>query len=476
MEMQGLTVVVTGGASGIGKATALLLAREGARVFVGDIDEAGGGAVAAQAAGEGLALEFLPLDLAQSSAIGEFAAAVHAKVERVDGLVNAAGWDRIQPFLENPPEMWDQLIQINLLGAVRLTRALLPPMVEARQGKIVNISSDAGRVGSMGETVYAAAKGGLIAFTKSLAREMARYRINVNCVCPGPTDTPLFSGPAGTHARGADPGDPVSPDRPAGRDRRGGDVLSGPPHGLHYRTSVERQRRLDDGRLSCRLSSSKGIERCGDIVWTSLNRRCADRGCRHRFRRNRAGETAAAERARKRAVRQLVCTNPSFRAKRIAQECGPLQGSQFYDSCVASFQCGGGAPSAGIGARRRLPKWSAERGLTGQRRRDDGKSSPWLCEKARTSRRSAARNAAGARDLRRHRYRRQHQRHPLRGNRARAGALFPGKGRAARPDAPDRPQDLLPIQGRLLVLDDRDRGCRRQEAGGERRLGLPRPV
>ena len=88
--------------------------------------------------------------------------------------------------------MWERLIAINLLGAVRLTRAVLPPMVAAQRGKIVNISSDAGRVGSMGETVYAAAKGGIIAFTKSLAREMARYRINVNCVCPGPTDTPLF--------------------------------------------------------------------------------------------------------------------------------------------------------------------------------------------------------------------------------------------------------------------------------------------
>ena len=192
MEMQDRTVVVTGGASGIGKATAFLLAREGARVFVGDRDEAGGRAVAAQAVGEGLALEFLALDLAETATIADFAAAVHARVERVDGLVNGAGWDRIQPFLENPPEMWDQLIQINLLGAVRLTRALLTPMVEARAGKIVNISSDAGRVGSMGETVYAAAKGGLIAFTKSLARELARYRINVNCVCPGPTDTPLF--------------------------------------------------------------------------------------------------------------------------------------------------------------------------------------------------------------------------------------------------------------------------------------------
>jgi 2-hydroxycyclohexanecarboxyl-CoA dehydrogenase len=193
MEMAGCVVVVTGGASGIGRATALLLAREGARVVVGDIDEVGGRAVAAQATGDGLAVEFLPLDLTQSRSIGDFAAAaLPQRAPRLDGLVNGAGWDRIQPFLDNPPEMWDRLIAINLLGAVRLTRALLPPMVAAGAGKIVNISSDAGRVGSTGETVYAAAKGGLIAFTKSLAREMARHRVNVNCVCPGPTDTPLF--------------------------------------------------------------------------------------------------------------------------------------------------------------------------------------------------------------------------------------------------------------------------------------------
>lgn len=192
MEMQDRTVVVTGGASGIGRATALLLAREGARVVIGDVDEERGRAVAADAAGGGLAVEFLPLDLTLPASIAGFAAAVEAQVSRLDGLVNGAGWDRIQPFLDNPPEMWERLIAINLLGAVRLTRALLPPMVAARSGKIVNISSDAGRVGSMGETVYAAAKGGIIAFTKSLAREMARYQININCVCPGPTDTPLF--------------------------------------------------------------------------------------------------------------------------------------------------------------------------------------------------------------------------------------------------------------------------------------------
>jgi 2-hydroxycyclohexanecarboxyl-CoA dehydrogenase len=192
MEMQGQSVVVTGGASGIGKATALLLAREGARVFVGDVDEAGGRAATAEATAEQLALEYLPLDLTDPSSIAGFAAAVDQRTGRVDGLVNGAGWDHIQPFLENPPEMWDRVVAVNLMGAIRLTRAVLSPMVEARAGKIVNISSDAGRVGSMGETVYAAAKGGLIAFTKSLARELARYQINVNCVCPGPTDTPLF--------------------------------------------------------------------------------------------------------------------------------------------------------------------------------------------------------------------------------------------------------------------------------------------
>jgi len=193
MEMQDRTIVLTGGASGIGRATALLLAREGAHVFVGDRDQGGGEKVAAEAAAAGLRLDYLPLDLADPASVAGFANTVHARVGRVDGLVNAAGWDRIEPFLQNPPEMVDQVLSINLAGPLRLTRALLDPMVSAMQGKIVNISSDAGRVGSTGETIYAAAKGGIIAFTKSLARELARYRINVNCVCPGPTDTPLFN-------------------------------------------------------------------------------------------------------------------------------------------------------------------------------------------------------------------------------------------------------------------------------------------
>jgi 2-hydroxycyclohexanecarboxyl-CoA dehydrogenase len=190
MEMENRTIALTGGASGIGRATALLLAREGARVFVGDLDREGGEKVAAESGG---AIEFLPLDLSDAASVAAFAGEIHRRVDRLDGLVNAAGWDRIEPFLQNPPEMVEQVIGINLMGVVRLTRAVLDPMVSAMQGKIVSISSDAGRVGSMGETIYAAAKGGIIAFTKSLAREMARYRINVNCVCPGPTDTPLFN-------------------------------------------------------------------------------------------------------------------------------------------------------------------------------------------------------------------------------------------------------------------------------------------
>jgi len=192
MDMEGRSVIVTGGASGIGRATTLLLARNGARVLIGDVDAIRGRQVAEDASRDGLAVEYLALDLADPASIAVFAAAVHARVPRVDVLVNAAGWDQPGPFMDSPPEIWERLIAVNLTGAIRLTRAVLPAMIAAEQGKIVIIASDAGRVGSAGETVYASAKGGLIAFTKSCAREMARYRINVNCVCPGPTDTPLF--------------------------------------------------------------------------------------------------------------------------------------------------------------------------------------------------------------------------------------------------------------------------------------------
>ncbi len=187
-----MSILVTGGASGIGKATAILLAEHGARVTVGDIDEQGGEKLKDECLAKGLTVDFHRLDLASAQSITDFVKSVGASVTRIDGLVNAAGWDRVEPFLENDPALWEKLIAINLLGPIRLTRQVLDFMTPQLSGKIVNIASDAGRVGSMGETVYSACKGGTIAFTKALAREMARYKINVNCVCPGPTDTPLL--------------------------------------------------------------------------------------------------------------------------------------------------------------------------------------------------------------------------------------------------------------------------------------------
>ncbi len=192
MDLKDMNIIVTGGASGIGRATALLLARQGARVFIGDIDAAGGRRVAEESAAENLTVGFDTLDLTDAASAASFVEGVRRAVPRIDGLVNAAGWDKVEPFMDNDPALWDRLIAINLLGPIRLTRHVLTHMTEAKGGKIVNISSDAGRVGSMGETVYSACKGGTIAFTKALAREMARYKINVNCVCPGPTDTPLL--------------------------------------------------------------------------------------------------------------------------------------------------------------------------------------------------------------------------------------------------------------------------------------------
>ena len=177
----GRTAVVTGGTSGIGRATAELLAGAGARVFVADLEER-------DAPGE-----FVRTDVTEDDAISALADTVLARGGTPAVLVNAAGWDRFEPFLENSLEFIEQIVRINLLGSVKVTRAFLPSMVEAGAGKIVNVASDAGRVGSSGETIYAGAKGGIIAFTKSLAREMARHPVHVNCVCPGPTDTPLFA-------------------------------------------------------------------------------------------------------------------------------------------------------------------------------------------------------------------------------------------------------------------------------------------
>jgi 2-hydroxycyclohexanecarboxyl-CoA dehydrogenase len=193
LKFDGKIALVTGGASGIGKATVMELARCGATVLCADVNADKGAELEQEAAKTNIKVEFVPVDLSDRSSIRRCAADVLKRHSRIDILVNAAGWNDIQPFVENSPDYLDRVIDINLGGMLHLTQALLPSMIAAGKGKIVNVSSDAGRVGSTGETTYAAAKGGVIAFTKSLAREVARHSINVNCICPGPTDTPMLA-------------------------------------------------------------------------------------------------------------------------------------------------------------------------------------------------------------------------------------------------------------------------------------------
>ncbi len=193
MKLKDRTALVTGAASGIGRATAQAFAAAGARVLLADINEAAGTAAAAQLKAAGHDAEFLHVDLTDPASVDAFAADVLQRFGAPDVIVNGAGWGRTAPFWEGTPDFWSKLIALNFVGPMQLVKALLPAMMERGSGRVVNVASDAGRVGSLGETVYAGAKGGLIAFTKSLAREVARYHINVNCVCPGPTDTPLMA-------------------------------------------------------------------------------------------------------------------------------------------------------------------------------------------------------------------------------------------------------------------------------------------
>jgi len=193
MSFKDKIAVVTGGASGISHATAQKYAAAGAMVCIGDIAKEKGEAAAAAIRGKGQKAEFFALDLTDYASIKAFAAAVLQRFGRVDILVNGAGWSKNTPFVQTDDAFWDKVLNLNLIGPMRLTKLLLPKMIEGKWGRIVNISSDAGRVGSLGETVYSGAKAGLIGFTKSLAREGARYNITVNCVCPGPTDTPLLA-------------------------------------------------------------------------------------------------------------------------------------------------------------------------------------------------------------------------------------------------------------------------------------------
>lgn len=193
-RLDGRVAVVTGAASGIGRSVAVELAGNGASVAIADIDPSGAQAVATELGRHGSEAEAFTCDVTSLPSVLDLEERVHARLGHADIIVNCAGWNIGQPFLQNEFDFIDRVVALNLLGPMLICQTFLRPLVESgRPGTVVNVSSDAGRVGSLGETVYAGAKGGVIAFTKSLAREMARHRINVNSVAPGPTDTPLFA-------------------------------------------------------------------------------------------------------------------------------------------------------------------------------------------------------------------------------------------------------------------------------------------
>jgi 2-hydroxycyclohexanecarboxyl-CoA dehydrogenase len=187
------TVIVTGGGGGIGGATCRRFAREDASVAVFDLNFEAAEKVAAGIRAEGGRAQAFRCDITDRASVDAAVIAAEKDLGPIDVLVNNAGWDVFKPFTKTEPAQWDKLIAINLTGALHMHHAVLPGMATRKKGRIVNIASDAARVGSSGEAVYAACKGGLVAFSKTIAREHARHGITVNVVCPGPTDTALFA-------------------------------------------------------------------------------------------------------------------------------------------------------------------------------------------------------------------------------------------------------------------------------------------
>ena len=195
-NLNGKTVIVTGGGGGIGGATCRRFAAEGAQVAVFDMNMDAAQKVAAEINAAGGTAAAFACNITDRAQVDAAVAAAEAQLGPIDVLVNNAGWDVFKPFVKTVPAEWDKLIAINLTGALHMHHAVLPSMVARNYGRIVNIASDAARGGSSGEAVYAACKGGLVALSKTLAREHARHNITVNVVCPGPTDTALLAGVA----------------------------------------------------------------------------------------------------------------------------------------------------------------------------------------------------------------------------------------------------------------------------------------
>ena len=194
MKLRGKTALVTGGGRGIGRAIALGLAEEGAQVAVLDILADNAESVRREIETLGVKGLALAADLTRRAQVTLAVEEMLGQWGQIDILVNNAGWDKLEPFLESEEETWDRIIAINFKALLYVSKAVLPHMAGRGTGKVISIASDAGRVGSMGEAVYAGTKGAIIAFSKTLAREMARHRITVNVVCPGLTETPLLQG------------------------------------------------------------------------------------------------------------------------------------------------------------------------------------------------------------------------------------------------------------------------------------------
>ena len=194
------TAIVTGGAGGIGRAIAAALAAEGVAVAIADLRAGDAERAAADIAREAIGVA---LDVTDSASVDAAAADVERRLGPVGIVVNNAGWDELRPFVETDEAFWRRVVDVNYLGALRVTRRFLPGMLEQGWGRVVSTSSDAARVGSSLEAVYAGAKAGVIAFTKSLAREVATAGVTANAVCPGPTETPLLAGMVGEDERGA---------------------------------------------------------------------------------------------------------------------------------------------------------------------------------------------------------------------------------------------------------------------------------
>jgi 2-hydroxycyclohexanecarboxyl-CoA dehydrogenase len=183
---------VTGGGSGIGKGISIALAEAGFHVAVADLNLESAEATATEITTVGGDATAVAVDVTKTASVDEAVALVTGRLGAVDVVVNCAGWDDFMTFLETTEEFWDRILDLNFKGALRVTKAVVPGMIERGWGRVINIGSDAGRVGSSLEAVYSGAKGGIIAFTKTLAREVATTGVTANTVCPGPTDTPAL--------------------------------------------------------------------------------------------------------------------------------------------------------------------------------------------------------------------------------------------------------------------------------------------